>query len=75
MNAHNRVGSARGYLYQLAAGAGWTSLPFLPLLRQPTLIVVRRRRPDHPAGQRPDHAPADPGLARCTSSTAATWAW
>jgi poly(3-hydroxyalkanoate) depolymerase len=40
MNAHNRVGSARGYLYQLAAGAGWTSLPFLPLLTQPTLIVA-----------------------------------
>jgi poly(3-hydroxyalkanoate) depolymerase len=39
MNLHNRVGSHRGYLYQLAAGAGWTSLPFLPLLRQPTLIV------------------------------------
>jgi poly(3-hydroxyalkanoate) depolymerase len=39
MNAHNRVGSAAGYLYQLAAGAGWTSVPFLPLLRQPTLIV------------------------------------
>jgi poly(3-hydroxyalkanoate) depolymerase len=39
MNAHNRVGSPRGYLYQLAAGAGWTSLPFLPLLTQPTLIV------------------------------------
>jgi poly(3-hydroxyalkanoate) depolymerase len=39
MNAHNRVGSARGYMYQLVAGAGWTSLPFLPWLRQPTLIV------------------------------------
>ena len=39
MHAGNRVGSARGYLYQLAAGAGWTSLPFLPLLRQPTLIM------------------------------------
>jgi len=39
MNAHNRVGSARGYLYQLAAGLGWTSVPFLPLLRQPTLIL------------------------------------
>lgn len=39
MTAHNRVGSARGYLYQLAAGAGWTSLPLLPLLRQPTLIM------------------------------------
>jgi len=40
MNAHNRVGSARGYMYQLAAGAGWTSVPFLPFLRQPTLIVA-----------------------------------
>jgi poly(3-hydroxyalkanoate) depolymerase len=39
MNAHNRVGSSRGYLYQLAAGAGWTSVPFLPLIVQPTLIV------------------------------------
>ncbi len=39
MNAHNRVGSPRGYLYQLVAGTGWTSLPFLPLMTQPTLIV------------------------------------
>jgi len=39
MNAHNRVGSPRGYLYQLAAGAGWTSVPFLPLIAQPTLIM------------------------------------
>jgi poly(3-hydroxyalkanoate) depolymerase len=34
-----RVGPSRGYLYQLAAGAGWTSLPVLPLLRQPTLVL------------------------------------
>jgi pimeloyl-ACP methyl ester carboxylesterase len=39
MHAESRVGSPQGYLYQLAAGAGWTSLPFLPLLRQPTLIM------------------------------------
>lgn len=32
--------SGRGYLYQLAAGLGWTSLPFLPLLRRPTLILA-----------------------------------
>ena len=31
--------SPRGYLYQLAAGLGWTSLPFLPLIRQRTLIL------------------------------------
>jgi poly(3-hydroxyalkanoate) depolymerase len=39
MNAHNRVGSPRGYLYQLAAGLGWTSVPFLPFVQQPTLIM------------------------------------
>ena len=39
MHAHIRVGSPRGYLYQLVAGLGWTSLPFLPLLRQATLIL------------------------------------
>jgi poly(3-hydroxyalkanoate) depolymerase len=40
MHDHSRVGSPRGYLYQLGAGAGWTSVPFLPLLRQPTLILA-----------------------------------
>jgi poly(3-hydroxyalkanoate) depolymerase len=39
VHAHHRAGPSRGYLYQLTAGAGWTSLPFLPLLRQPTLIM------------------------------------
>jgi poly(3-hydroxyalkanoate) depolymerase len=39
MHDGNRVGPSRGYLYQLTAGAGWTSVPFLPLLRQRTLIV------------------------------------
>ena len=40
MHDGNRVGPSRGYLYQLAAAAGWTSLPFLPLLRPPTLILA-----------------------------------
>ncbi|MGH3194797.1 MAG: poly(3-hydroxyalkanoate) depolymerase [Streptosporangiaceae bacterium] len=48
MHDDNRVGDnraggfgpSRGYLYQLAAGAGWTSVPFLPWLRQPTLILA-----------------------------------
>lgn len=35
-----RVGPSRGYLYQLTAGWGWTSLPLLPLLRQPTLVLA-----------------------------------
>jgi pimeloyl-ACP methyl ester carboxylesterase len=34
------LGSPLGYLYQLVAAAGWTSLPFLPAIRQPTLIVA-----------------------------------
>jgi poly(3-hydroxyalkanoate) depolymerase len=42
---HDRPASGRGYLYQLAAGAGWTSLPFLPLIRQPTLILAGREDP------------------------------
>jgi poly(3-hydroxyalkanoate) depolymerase len=40
MHDGNRAGPTRGYLYQLAASAGWTSVPFLPLLRQPTLILA-----------------------------------
>ena len=32
--------SRRGYLYQLLASAGWTSLPWLRLVRQPTLILA-----------------------------------
>ena len=39
MNGRTHSASSRGYLYQLAAGAGWTSVPFLPMVRQPTLIV------------------------------------
>ena len=34
------AGTRRGYYYQLLAGAGWTSLPLLPLLRPPTLVLV-----------------------------------
>jgi len=33
-------GPGRGYYYQLLAAAGWTSLPLLPLIRQPTLILA-----------------------------------
>jgi poly(3-hydroxyalkanoate) depolymerase len=32
--------STLGYSYQLMAGLGWTSLPWLPLFRQPTLILA-----------------------------------
>jgi poly(3-hydroxyalkanoate) depolymerase len=40
MHNGNRVGPSLGYVYQLLAGAGWTSVPFLPLLRQPVLIMA-----------------------------------
>jgi poly(3-hydroxyalkanoate) depolymerase len=40
LHATTRLGPARGYYYQLMAGLGWTSLPFLPLLRHPTLILA-----------------------------------
>lgn len=34
-----RGGSRRGYAYQLLAGSVWTSLPWLPTIRQPTLVL------------------------------------
>jgi len=40
LHAQTRLGPARGYYYQLLAGVGWTSLPFLPRLRPPTLILA-----------------------------------
>jgi poly(3-hydroxyalkanoate) depolymerase len=40
LHGRTRVGPRRGYLYQLAAGAGWSSLPLLPLIRQPTLLLA-----------------------------------
>jgi poly(3-hydroxyalkanoate) depolymerase len=40
LNGHAPPASLRGYGLQLAAGLGWTSLPFLPLIRQPTLVVA-----------------------------------
>jgi poly(3-hydroxyalkanoate) depolymerase len=39
LHATTRAGSKRGYYYQLAAMAGWSSLPFLWLIRQPTLVM------------------------------------
>lgn len=40
MHEQGRIGSRRGYLFQLLAGVGWSSLPALPFLRQPTLILA-----------------------------------
>jgi poly(3-hydroxyalkanoate) depolymerase len=40
LHSATRLGPRRGYYYQLASSSGWSSLPFLKLIRQPTLIVV-----------------------------------
>ena len=40
LHATTRLGPARGYYYQLISSLGWTSLPRLPKLRPPTLILA-----------------------------------
>ena len=46
MHAANMRGSSNlGYVYQLLAVAGWTSVPWLPWLKQPTLIIMGRDDP------------------------------
>jgi poly(3-hydroxyalkanoate) depolymerase len=40
LHSASRLGPKRGYYYQLAASTGWSSLPFLRLIRQPTLVVA-----------------------------------
>ncbi|MEU4317578.1 poly(3-hydroxyalkanoate) depolymerase [Nocardia fluminea] len=40
LSSHSRRASGLGYSLQLLAGAGWSSLPLLPLIRQPTLILA-----------------------------------
>jgi len=49
LHAQTRLGPKRGYYYQLAAAAGWSSLPFLRLIRTPTLIVAGDDDPIIPA--------------------------
>lgn len=40
LHEHSRVGTGRDYVFQVLAGVGWTSLPMLPFIRQPTLILA-----------------------------------
>jgi poly(3-hydroxyalkanoate) depolymerase len=39
LHGATRAGPKRGYYYQLAAMTGWSSLPFLRMIRQPTLVM------------------------------------
>jgi poly(3-hydroxyalkanoate) depolymerase len=49
LHSETRLGPRRGYYFQLAASAGWSSLPFLKLIRQPTLLVMGDDDPIIPA--------------------------
>ena len=42
---HVRWSSDYGYYLQLMAGIGWTSLPWLGFLRQPTLVMAGKDDP------------------------------
>jgi len=46
---HVKWSSDYGYYLQLAAGIGWTSLPWLPFLPQPTLVMAGSDDPIVPA--------------------------
>jgi poly(3-hydroxyalkanoate) depolymerase len=49
LHSHTRLGPRRGYYYQLAAGAGWSSLPLLRMIKQPTLVIAGDDDPIIPA--------------------------
>jgi poly(3-hydroxyalkanoate) depolymerase len=49
LHSETRLGPRRGYYFQLAASTGWSSLPFLKLIRQPTLLVMGDDDPIIPA--------------------------
>ena len=67
-----RPASRRGYLYQLAASAGWTSLPCAAAHHAADADPGRRRRPDHPAGQRAADGRAAAGRPAARLSATAT---
>jgi hypothetical protein len=47
------AGSRVGYMHQLLAGVGWTSVFLLSLVRQPTLIVAGSDDPIIPLANAP----------------------
>ena len=73
LHATTRSGPKRGYYYQLAATTGWSSLPFLPLLRSrrwcSAATTTRSCR-----WSTPDDRPAGAATRGCTSTAAGTWA-
>jgi poly(3-hydroxyalkanoate) depolymerase len=49
LHSYSRLGPRRGYYYQLAAGAGWSTLPVLRMIHQPTLVIAGDDDPIIPA--------------------------
>ena len=49
LHAQTRLGPRRGYYYQLAAGAGWSTLPVLRMIHPPTLVIAGDDDPIIPA--------------------------
>ena len=71
VHERERLGSRTGYVLQLLAGVGWTSLPALPLIRQHTLVLAGNDDPLIPTvNARIMHACCP--TPRCTSTTTAT---
>ena len=66
-----RAGPKRGYYYQLAAMTGWSSLPFLGLIRQPTLVMGGDDDPIIPVANPRMQARLIPARG-CTSTPAGT---
>jgi len=71
LHSASRLGPRRGYYFQLAASTGWSSLPFLRLIRQPTLILAGDDDPIIPVinGRVMARLSPTPG---CTSTRAGT---
>jgi poly(3-hydroxyalkanoate) depolymerase len=49
LHSSSRLGPRRGYYYQLVAGAGWSTLPVLRMINQPTLVIAGDDDPIIPA--------------------------
>ena len=63
LHATTRAGPKRGYYFQLAAMTGWSSLPFLGLVRQPTLVMGGDDDPIIPVVNPRMQAAPDPPIA------------
>ena len=70
---HVRFASRGGYYLQLAATFGWTSLPWLLLVRQPTLIMAGADDPLIPTANARLMQMADSGRTARDRSIAATF--